>query len=287
MGRSVAHALPPARLPAGIEILRPHNMLAAALGVVAGYVAAGGAGAAPILWPAILTALATGAGNIINDYFDLPIDSVNKPGRPLPSGRIGTGPALVLYGALSAIVTAAALMVLPAAVAAVIVAWEAALFAYARVLKRTWVVGNVAVAAISCSVFLAGAIVAGRPGAALVPMAIAFSFVMCREIVKGGEDVEGDRAAGVRTFAAVAGRPRTARAAACAMLAVAAAIPTPAVAGVYSMRYFLVMEALVAPALIVGALAVVRRPERDVFARVSRLLKLSMFAGILAITLGP
>ena len=30
----------------------------------------------------------TGAGNAINDYFDLEIDRVNRPRRPIPSGRM-------------------------------------------------------------------------------------------------------------------------------------------------------------------------------------------------------
>ena len=31
----------------------------------------------------------TGAGNAINDYFDYEIDAINKPSRPIPSGKIG------------------------------------------------------------------------------------------------------------------------------------------------------------------------------------------------------
>lgn len=261
-------------------------MLAAALGVVAGYVAAGGRSGREILATAVLTAFATGAGNIINDYFDLPIDAVNKPSRPLPSGRMRPGGALVLYGVIAALVTVASLLWLPRTVALVVIVWQVALFAYARVLKRSWVAGNASVALISASVFLAGALVAGRPRAAVIPMAIAFAFVVCRELVKGGEDLAGDRAAGVRTLAVQVGRERAASVAASAMLVVAALIPTPAVARLYAPVYLFVMEAFVVPALVFGALAIDRRPERVVFARVSRVLKLAMFAGIVAIALG-
>jgi geranylgeranylglycerol-phosphate geranylgeranyltransferase len=275
-----------ARLPAAIEILRPHNMLAAALGVVAGYVAAGGQTAGPVVPTAIVTAFATGAGNVINDYFDRLIDAVNKPRRPLPSGRMSPRGALVLYVVIAIAVAVAAVAWLPRGVAVVVVVWELALVAYARVLKRTWLLGNISVGVVTSSVFLAGAMVAGRPAAAGIPMAIAFGFVMCREIVKGGEDVDGDRAAGVQTLAVAAGRGRAACVAACAMLVVAALIPAPAVARVYAPAYLFVMEAFVVPALVFGALAIDRRPERPVFARVSQVLKLAMFAGIVAIALG-
>jgi len=70
------------------------------------------------------------------------------------------------------------------------------------------------------------------------------------------------------------------------MLALAALLPVPAVAGFYGGRYYFAMELLVSPVLVGGALAVLRHPRRTVFRRVSHALKLAMFAGILAIALG-
>ncbi len=90
----------------------------------------------------------------------------------------------------------------------------------------------------------------------------------------------------MRTVAVTLGRDSAARIAAASMLALAAWIPAPAVAGVYGPLYLLVMALLVEPSLILGALAIVRSPRKATFARVSRALKLSMFAGIAAIVLG-
>ncbi|MDH4036752.1 MAG: geranylgeranylglycerol-phosphate geranylgeranyltransferase [Candidatus Krumholzibacteria bacterium] len=269
-----------------LEIIRPHNMLAAGLGVVAGYYVAAGTASARVMVVALVAALATGAGNVINDYYDFAIDRVNKPRRPLPSGRLSPRAARVWYAVLVVATTLLAAIALPQPLLVLALVWQLALFAYARVLKRTWIAGNVTVALVSASAFLAGAMAADWPGAAVIPMAIAFAFVMCREMIKGGEDLEGDRDAGVRTLAVVSGPERAARVAAGAMLLLAVLVPLPALAGLYGLRYFLAMEVLVAPVLILGALAVVRRPERRVFGRVSRALKLAMFAGILAIALG-
>ena len=274
------------RFLALLQIVRPHNMLAAGLGVVAGWYVAAGHASVLVLPAALVAALATGAGNVINDYYDFAIDRVNKPRRPLPSGRLTPRAALAWYAVLVASTTLVALLTLPPPILVLALAWQIALFAYARFLKRAWIAGNITVALVSASAFLAGALAAGWPGAATIPMTIAFAFVMCREMIKGGEDLEGDRAAGVRTLAAVAGPERAAAAAACAMLLLAVALPVPALVGVYGPRYFVAMELLVAPVLIAGALAVARRPERGVFARVSRALKLAMFAGIVAIALG-
>jgi geranylgeranylglycerol-phosphate geranylgeranyltransferase len=275
-----------ARLLPVLQILRPHNMLAATLGVCAGYYAAGGRDAGVVAVPALLTALATGAGNVINDYFDVAIDRVNKPSRPLPSGRVSRAAAKRIYLAASVATTAGALLALERELAALVIAWQAALFAYASVLKRVLGAGNLLVASVSASAFFAGALAAGEARAAAIPCAIAFAFVMCRELVKGGEDLEGDAAAGVRTLAVAVGRERAARVAAASMLAVAVWIPAPVVAGVYAPAYLFVMALWVEPSLVVGALAIARSPRKTTFAGVSRALKLSMFAGIAAIVLG-
>lgn len=275
-----------ARFRSYLEILRPHNMLAAAFAVFAGYHAAGGRALDGIAWLAALCALATGAGNVANDVFDADIDRVNKPRRPIPSGRLSVRSSSVWYAAVSIVVTALALTKLPRALAEVVLAWQASLFLYARWLKRTWPAGNLAVAMIAVSALYSGALAAGDPRAAVLPMTIAGAFVLCREMVKGIEDLAGDRAAGARTLAVVAGRETAARVAAASMLIVAAAMPLPSVAGVYDDVYAWIMLGLVVPALIAGAVTAMRTPDTKDFARVSRLLKLAMFAGLAAIVAG-
>lgn len=269
-----------------LEILRPHNMLAAAFAVYAGYHAAGGRGPAGALPLAFLCALATGGGNIANDIFDAGIDAVNKPRRPIPSGRLSVRAAVGWYAAMSAIVAALAVSILSWPVGGLVLAWQASLFVYARWLKRAWPAGNLAVAAISGSALYGGAVVAGRPGAAVLPVAIACAFVACRELVKGVEDLEGDRAAGASTLATIAGRHTAARIASGAMLSVAIALPIPAVVGVYRPAYAWIMLGLVVPALVTGAVVASRGGAKHDFARVSRLLKLAMFAGLAAIIAG-
>ncbi len=274
------------RIVAHIEILRPHNMLAAAFAVYAGFHAAGGRGVDAVAWLAALCALATGGGNVANDAFDAGIDKVNKPKRPVPSGRITVRAALRWYGILSLVTALAALALLPRALAVVVLAWQLSLFLYARWLKRTWPAGNVAVATISASALLGGAVAAGDARAAAIPMAVAFAFVACRELVKGAEDIDGDRAAGARTLAVVAGKEVAARTAAVAMLIVAALLPLPSVTGTYRPAYAVVMLLAVVPALVAGAVSVMRSREKRDFARTSQLLKLAMFAGLVAIVAG-
>ena len=73
-----------------IEILRPVN-----LAIVFATVAVAGMLAKPsgldwfwILVAAIAASSIAGGGNAINDYFDIKIDKINRPNRPLPSGSV-------------------------------------------------------------------------------------------------------------------------------------------------------------------------------------------------------
>jgi len=79
------------------EFSRPFTLLAPALGFASG--AATAAGAFPreiwrsdlILYPMIgltMAAVLNAASNALNQIYDLEIDAVNKPKRPLPSGRL-------------------------------------------------------------------------------------------------------------------------------------------------------------------------------------------------------
>jgi len=81
-----------------LELSRPFTLVAPALGFASG--AATAAGAAPreswsaalIVYPVIgltMAAVLNAASNALNQIYDLEIDRVNKPKRPLPSGRLG------------------------------------------------------------------------------------------------------------------------------------------------------------------------------------------------------
>src|SRR5258706_10649606 len=80
-----------------LELSRPFTLVAPALGFLSG--AATAYGAAPreiwhadlLVFPAIgavMAAVLNAASNAVNQIYDLEIDRVNKPRRPLTSGRL-------------------------------------------------------------------------------------------------------------------------------------------------------------------------------------------------------
>src|SRR5690348_4321917 len=102
---SVSSRATSARLSAYLTLIRPPNTVMIGLAVIIGEVIA----IAPRL-PGIqaaafgfLTASLMMAGTMVaNDVYDVEIDRVNSPQRPLPSGTVKTREAIVLAVALSA-----------------------------------------------------------------------------------------------------------------------------------------------------------------------------------------
>src|SRR5688572_18647501 len=83
-------AVRPVRARAFFELIRVPKLFAAAGDVLAGYlVVSRGA----VEWPHLLALVAAGAclyagGVVLNDYFDRAVDAVERPERPIPSGRV-------------------------------------------------------------------------------------------------------------------------------------------------------------------------------------------------------
>jgi 4-hydroxybenzoate polyprenyltransferase len=86
------------KLRAYVELARPFTLLPPALGVLSGAVTAWGAGhqkppvtwglVMPVVYGTLMAAVLNAASNALNQIYDLRIDQVNKPKRPLPAGTL-------------------------------------------------------------------------------------------------------------------------------------------------------------------------------------------------------
>jgi geranylgeranylglycerol-phosphate geranylgeranyltransferase len=267
------------------ETLRPHNMLAAAGCVVSAYVISGGTDAADVAAPALLTGLVTGFGNLINDYYDRETDAINKPSRPLPSGRLSPTWVVASYWAGSILATMAIVVWLSGPLRILVLAWQVLLYSYARVGKRVTFAGGILVASIAASAFWGGATLTGYYDVVWFPVVFAFLLVMGRELLKGAEDVEGDRATGARTPAVRFGPHRSARWGAATLALCVIVVPLPGLTREYGRIYVFAMELLFVPGVLAAAVMAARRPEPSVLKRASSILKLQMFVGIIALAL--
>src|SRR5947209_15340499 len=78
------------KITAYLQLIRLPNVLTAAADSLAGWLVVGGSLSEPRHWLPLISAsmVLYASGTALNDVFDLEIDRAERPGRPLPSGRV-------------------------------------------------------------------------------------------------------------------------------------------------------------------------------------------------------
>ncbi|GAH52020.1 unnamed protein product, partial [marine sediment metagenome] len=95
-----------------ITILRPFNVLITGTAVFIGALLTGSiTPLSKIILAMVSAAFICAGGNVENDYFDVEIDRINKPYRPIPSGRIKRKHALLFSIILTIIGLAIAIFI--------------------------------------------------------------------------------------------------------------------------------------------------------------------------------
>lgn len=163
--------------------------------------------------------LIASAGYIINDYFDVPIDIVNKPHKVFITKGISKKSALIFYLVMNvvAVLLSMRLSILLSSLLPMICVSISILllFLYSAFLKKSFLMGNILVSGITASA-LPGLfmIVEQRSGipastfyylqtATLLYTGFAFLLSFIREVIKDMEDLEGDKLNGGHTMAIV------------------------------------------------------------------------------------
>jgi 4-hydroxybenzoate polyprenyltransferase len=86
-----------------VELMRPANVMTALADVLAGFAIAGLHHAVALPWLLVSTASLYAGGVALNDAFDRDLDRVERPERPIPSGRVSVEGAGVLAAVLLSI----------------------------------------------------------------------------------------------------------------------------------------------------------------------------------------
>ena len=224
------------------------------------------------------------AGNTVNDYCDYNIDRVNRPERPLPSGRIPKRNAPIFTVILLGIgIVLGTLIGTWAIVFALLV--SGTVVSYAFYLKRVPFIGNIVVSGLTGVTFIAGGMAVDSVEGALIPATFAFLFTTAREIVKDLEDTEGDRRHNVKTLAIL--NPRLAVGVALGfMAAVILFSPVPYLFGWYSWYYFVAIALGVDLVLIGLGIRLWRNSAKASCASIQYWMKWDIFVGLGAIYLG-
>lgn len=184
-----------------IEIIRPLNCIMSALAV---YIATIIAGAGfypsnPAIYGMAAVFLICGAGMIINDYFDIEVDRINRPDRPLPSGRIKKNNALIYSAILFAMGIILAYLINKYCFYTAIFV-SLLLIIYNPILKRIILLGNLACSLFVALTFIFGGFIVMNYWPVSFLGLLAFLSNTGREIYKSIEDVLGDKKIGINTL---------------------------------------------------------------------------------------
>ena len=238
-----------------------------------------------LLIAALSAALIGSGANALNDYFDISIDAINKPSRPLPSRKLS--PTLAWHAGWL-LLTLGWLLSLSLSSLHVLVASLAILLSYLynRKLKHYPLVGNGLVAALVALGILYGSLTTGLPEIGWIGSLFAFLVMFIRELIKDAEDINGDRAAQLHTFPIAYGIPATCKVLRILILITLFLTPFPYLLGLFSAWYLLfigITDGLLW--YIYGALFLKNPPDAH-WATLSLAAKLGAIAGIIALTTG-
>lgn len=187
----------------------------------------------------------SGAAMISNDYWDLEVDRVNHPERPLPSGMVTARELWVLVAIFSLAGFAAAGLL-----GAVPLVFSAAVWVVGQLynwrFKESGLPGNLMVSASVASTFVLGGIAVGGLSNGVVWLlgAIAFLFDLGEEIASGAMDMEGDRLRGSRSLAIMRERSFALRVSASLYGAVLALTLLPYLLGWLGVAYLILVVVL-------------------------------------------
>ncbi|MCD6381629.1 MAG: UbiA family prenyltransferase [Candidatus Aenigmarchaeota archaeon] len=195
------------------DILRINVCLLTVFGIIAGLLIIKSPFDFLVILALVAGFLFTGAGNVINDYFDFETDRINKPERPIPSGKISKKKSLVYYILLS--ITGLGISFLVSLNFFIIALLSLVVFTlYPGLLKKIPFVKNVTVAFLSVIPFIASTLIHNSfslllTGPISIFIFIAFFGTLAREILKDIEDIKGDQVSGIKTLPIIIGRRRS------------------------------------------------------------------------------
>jgi len=217
------------KIKAYITLLRPPIMfmditLPAATVILASYFATG---ALPELLPFVLATIggfcAITSAYTFNDVFDVDIDAINLPNRPLPSHEISQRSAF-FYAVFLGLISAACALYLSLEAFVILIIATAVISLYTVLLKRktpfSFVSVGIAYGLVPVGIWLAidpSGILMPAVSPYLLPLpGLLFGLMICMTdwgftLAGVCRDVEGDRAKGAPTFPVTYGIPKTAK----------------------------------------------------------------------------
>jgi len=280
------------------EIIRPVNDIMGSLTVIIGILnTRSGIDPLILVFNLILGVLTyffiAGSGMVINDFYDIEIDKTNRPDRPIPRGSITLKQAKYLFfgymligitiSIIHSVIFKLGFLNIILAVFFGFIGWL-----YAAWGKKSGFFGNIIVS-VSFSI---GLIYGAVLNNSAVPSYIYFFFLtsffllLAREIIKGCEDIEGDKEQGVKTLAIQIGIKKATLISMISALLAILFFVLPLFTPIINPLLFLISMIC---GLVIVIFAIILMLKKNLvkkdFSKISLLLKIGAFLGLIAFIL--
>ena len=252
-----------------------------------------------VILATLLVYCMAGAGNIINDVFDHEIDAVNKPDRPIPSGKISLKNAGIYAAILDSIAILLGVIISCLihnfVFLAIIIASAVIIYMYSRYFKAMPMIGNIVVGVMIGLCFVVGGLIllCETEDWTIFKISVYIGLLaavanVARELVKDMEDIHGDELGGARTFPILFGK-KVSSVIVMILLAVAVAVCILLyTSGLFNIAYLVIIIIPVVLCLysVVSLFASKFEPDEATCAKEALFLKIAMAVSLLAIIIG-
>jgi geranylgeranylglycerol-phosphate geranylgeranyltransferase len=197
------------KIKGAIQLFRPDLSFAAGICVIVGEIIALGSFPSTrcLFYGFVCGFFISSSALILNDYFDLEVDRINAPNRPLPSGIISPPEVIALtFIVIFLGLVASVVISMYALIISIILLIIGILYNWK--LKETGLPGNFMVSLSVATTFILGGIVVGDPWNKIVLTfsAMSFFFDLGEEIAADVMDIDGDKKRNSKSIAIIMGR---------------------------------------------------------------------------------
>lgn len=269
------------------NIIRPLNVVAGSLTILVSSLITKYNGPMNIvIFATLVVAFYTVGANTLNDYLDYKIDKINRPDRPITSGRILRKHALIISILAFIIGTIIAIQLNTNSQLVSIGISLPLIIAYNIKLKKLPLIGNIVVAIVLALSFIYAGLAFSNPSPLILPAVLAFGLTLIREIVKDMADIIGDKSVGLKTFPIIFGENKTINL--CVGLSVLLGVGAfiPFITGHYNIFYGISLILTVEIPLGVVVISVLNKPSIEIAKRSANLLKFCTIGGLFSIYIG-
>jgi len=269
------------------NIIRPLNVVVGSLTIlVSSLITKYNGSMNNVIFATLVVAFYTVGANTLNDYLDYKIDKINRPDRPITSGRILRKHALIVSILAFIIGTIIALQLNTNSQLVSIGISLPLIISYNIKLKKLPLIGNIVVAIVLALSFIYAGLAFSNLSPLILPAVLAFGLTLIRELVKDMADIIGDKSVGLKTFPIIFGENKTINL--CVGLSVLLGIGAfiPFITGHYNIFYGLSLILTVEIPLGVVVISVLNKPSIEIAKRSANLLKFCTIGGLFSIYIG-